>query len=160
MSKFNIYKVDNKISTTTNATPEAIIASQIGEAIIGDFSMDNSFRAAIVGSEEDTFETMQNENQALGTLDMTPESAAEWMTKLSKIYESIIDTYSALIDAQESLEASLDNIATLSKGEKKFEDLVMIAEDIECVPDLEVLNPLHDIFRGCLQERYKFKFNK
>ena len=160
MTKFNIYKVDNKISTTTNATLETIIASQIGEAIIGDFSMDNSFRAAVVGSNEDTFEAMQNKNPAVGTLEMTPESGAEWMTKLSKIHESLLATYGALIDAQDSIEASLESIASLSNDENNFEDLVMIANDIECVPDLEVLNPLHDIFRGCLQERYKFEFNK
>ncbi len=160
MTKFNIYKVDNKTSTTTNATPEAIIASQIGEAIIGDFSMDNSFRAAIVGSNEDIFEALQNKNQAIGTLELTAQSGAEWMTKLSKIHDSLLNTYGALIDAQDSIQSNLDNISNLSAGEEKFEDLEMIAEHIECVPDLEVLNPLHDIFRGCLQERYKFEFTK
>lgn len=156
MSKFNIYKVDIGSSSTSNTTADSIIASQIGEAIIGDFSMDNSFRAAKVGSAEDTFEAMQNKNQAVGTLELTAKSAGEWLTKFSKINHSMLGVYTALIDAQGGLEA----ISGLSAGEKNFEDLQMIAKDIEWISDLEVLNPLHDIFRSCLQERYKFKYNQ
>jgi len=157
MRKYNIYKVDNKTSTTTNATPESIIASQIGEAIIGDFSMDNSYRAAIVGTLEDTYETLLNKNLPLGTLELDSQSAAEWMTSMSKIHDSILNTYGALIDAQDSIVNSLEKISTLSSGDENFESLTTIIEDIKCIPDLDVLNPLHDVFRDCLRKRYKFK---
>ena len=160
MSKFNIYKVDNKTSTTTNATPEAIIASQIGEAIIGDYSMDISFRATKVDSPEDVFEIMQNKNCAVGTLELTSKTAGEWMNTLSKIHYSVIDVFETLIDAREDMSKKLGVIFEISAGEDKFNELGLISKDIECLPNLEVLNPLHDVFRSCLQKRYKFKFKK
>mgnify|MGYP000317064995 CR=1 FL=1 len=160
MSKFNIYKVDNKTSTTTNATPETIIASQIGEAIIGEYNPDFSYRAVKFGTSADTFEAMQNNNQAIGTLELTSKSAGEWMDTLSEIHYSVIDVFEAVIDARETFNLKLKKIFDISSGEKNFHSLGTIASNIECIPSPDALKPLHEIFRSCLQERYKFKFNK
>lgn len=109
MSKFNIYKAGCDIPSFGQATREELIASQIGDAIIADPSLDNYYLTVEAGSNEDTYQVRQNKHFPIATLELDPVSIKEWEDKMGETFASIFQLKGASKDIQQISRNSLIN---------------------------------------------------
>ena len=147
--------MDTDKSSTSNTTTDTLIASQIGAVIRGDFITDDSYRAIIENSNEDILEALRS--KPVGVLELDDASAVAWMTQYSKAYDEIFRIKGTIIDAGEVVTELLKELSEFAENDEEFHDLFSATEHVNCIPDFDDVTPLDVVFRGCLQERYKFK---